>query len=338
MNFNSKAFLHEDGKPLRRVTRTVLAPSRGQVVVRNHATSVNFHDLVGLDGLMENCLNPRVPFSDNSCEIVAVGADCGTWQVGDRVLVNFFRDWTDGPPIQKYLNVVYGDQLDGFLQQYVPVEASALVRTPAHLSHTEAATLCCAGLAAWRSVYVEGNLRAGQTVVIQGTGGVALQALQITKALGGIAIVTSSSDEKLARARALGADHCVNYRSNPDWDIAVLEITGGHGADVIVDIGGADTLSRSINAARTGGQISIVGARGALGVPSAIPVEKTLIKNLMLCGITVGSRRHLEKYCALLALTGIRPVIDTVYPFDETDKAVARMRSQNHFGKLVIEI
>jgi len=211
----AKAFvLEKPNEPLQRRTRPIPVPARGQAVVKNFATSVNFHDALNIEGRVPNLVWPRVPFSDNCGEIVALGDGCEGWNTGERVTANFFPHWIDGAPIPKYCNVVYGDQIDGFLQQYTLVDVNSLVRVPAYLSHAEAATLACAGLTAWRSVVVEGRIKAGDVVVIQGTGGVSLFALQFAKALGAEVILISSSDEKLALGRELGADHLHNYRAD----------------------------------------------------------------------------------------------------------------------------
>jgi Zn-dependent alcohol dehydrogenase len=210
--------LERMGEPLRLVERPVPTPARGQIIVRNLATSINFHDVLNLQGVMPNVAWPRVPFSDNCGQIVAVGADCGGFRVGERVIANFFPDWLDGEPQPRYCDIVFGDQIDGFLQDHTVVDARSLVRAPAHLSAVEAATLPCAGLTAWRSVAVEARVQPGHVVVIQGTGGVALFALQFAKLYGAEVILISSSDEKLDFGRKLGADHTHNYRQDPAWD------------------------------------------------------------------------------------------------------------------------
>ncbi len=338
MTSNSAFILTEPGAPLHRVERDLPKPARGQALVRNRATAVNFHDVLNIMGVLPNLANPRVPFSDNCGEIVELGPDCDGWVVGDRVIANFFPEWIDGPPRPRYCANVYGDQIDGFLAQYTLVEVRSLVRPPAHLSDAEAATLCCAGLTAWRSLTAEANIRPGQTVVIQGTGGVSLFALQFARMLGAQVILTSSSDEKLELGRALGADHTHNYRRDPDWDAAVVAMTNGNGAELIVEIGGADTMARSINAAAMDGHVSVIGVRSGFGQPTAISPELILTKNLTIKGITVGSVRQLGDMCRAIELCRIKPVIDRHFAFDDVAAALALMQSQGHAGKIAIDI
>jgi NADPH:quinone reductase-like Zn-dependent oxidoreductase len=327
------------GEPLRLVERRMPAPARGQVVVRNLATSMNFHDVLNLKGVLANLAWPRVPFSDNCGEIVAVGADAGNWKIGERVIANFFPDWLDGDPQPRYCDIVFGDQIDGFLQDHTVVDTRSLVRAPANLSAVEAATLPCAGLTAWRAIAVEARIQPGQVVVIQGTGGVALFALQFAKLFGAEVILISSSDEKLEFGRRLGADHTHNYRQDQAWDRKVLEITSGRGADLVVEVGGAETLTRSINAAKINGHVSVIGVRSGFGMTAPIAVEPVLIRNLTLRGITVGNVRQLEAMCQAIELHRIRPVIDRRrFAFRDVASAAALMEQQAHIGKIAIDI
>ena len=330
--------LERPGEPMQRVTRAIPSPARGQAVVRVLATAVNFHDVLNVSGLQPNVTWPRVPFTDNCGEIIAVGEGAGPWRTGDRVIANFFPDWVDGRPQPAYCDVVYGDQIDGFLQDFNVVDARTLVRAPSHLSAAESATLACAGLAAWRCVAVEAQVQTGSVVVIQGTGGVALFALQFAKLLGAEVILISSSDRKLDKGRGLGADHLHNYSREPAWDQRVLEITGGRGADLIVEVGGAGTLMRSINATRMDGHISVIGVRTGFGVTTPMAVEPVLMKNLTLRGITVGSANDLRLMCRAMELHQLRPVIDRHYPFEDAAAAIALMQSQSHIGKIVIDV
>jgi NADPH:quinone reductase-like Zn-dependent oxidoreductase len=330
--------LTNPGEPLQRVERARASPARRQALVRNRATTVNFHDILNIAGVLPNLANPRVPFSDNCGEIVALGEDCNGWSVGDRVVANFFPNWIDGPPRPHYCANLYGDQIDGFLAQYTLVETRSLIRPPAHLSDAEAASLCCAGLTAWRSVAVEARIQPGQTVVIQGTGGVSLFALQFAKLFGAQVILTSSSDEKLALGKSLGADHTHNYKRDPDWDAAVTAITNGNGAELIVEIGGADTMARSINAAALDGHVSVIGVRSGFGQATTISPELILMKNLTVRGITVGSVRQLGDMCQAVAQHRIKPVIDRHFEFADVEAAIALMQSQNHAGKIAIDI
>ena len=330
--------LETPGSPLNRASRRLPTPVRGQALVRNLATSVNYHDVLNVQGLVPFVLWPRVPYSDNCSEIVALGPEPGSWQVGDRVLANFFVDWIDGPPNQRYCSRVYGDQNDGFLQDYTLVETASLVIAPAHLTAGEVATLGCAGLTAWRSVVVEAGVGPGDVVVIQGTGGVSLFALQFAKMVGSEVILLSSSEEKLAFGRTLGADHVHNYREDPAWDAAVMDFTGGRGANLVVEIGGADTMARSLNAVCLNGHVSVIGIRTGAGLPAAMPIEQILIRNITVRGMTVGSRRQLEQMCAAMTVNRMCPVIDRHFGIEDTEAAMALMESQSHRGKIVIDI
>jgi NADPH:quinone reductase-like Zn-dependent oxidoreductase len=330
--------LERQGAPMKLVERAPAKPKRGQVLVRNLATAINYHDIINMQGLLPNVACPRVPFSDNCGEIIALGEECGDWRIGDRVIANFFPDWMDGEPCKAYCARVYGDQIDGFLQDCTLVEAQSLVRAPAHMSAQEAATLACAGLTAWRCIAVEARVRPGATVVIQGTGGVSLFALQLSKLFGARVILLSSSDEKLELGRQLGADVTHNYRAAPAWDERVLEWTGGQGADLVVDIGGADTLLRSINAAKLNGHVSVIGVRSGFGLTVPIAVEPVLIKNLTLRGITVGSVAQLEAMCRAMEQHRLRPIIDRAFPLEGVHEAAALMQAQTHHGKIVIDI
>ena len=299
---------------------------------------MNFHDVLNLQGLLANLAWPRVPFSDNCGEIVAVGADCDRWRTGERVIANFFPYWFDGEPQPRYCDVVFGDQIDGFLQDHTIVDARSLVRVPVHLSAAEAATLPCAGLTAWRSLAVEARIQPGQVVVIQGTGGVSLFAMQFAKMFGAEVVLISSSDQKLEFGRKLGADHTHNYRKDPAWDQKVLDITSGRGADVVVEVGGAETMARSISAAKVNGHVSVIGVRSGLGMTAPIAVEPVLIKNLTLRGITVGNVRQLEAMCRALEMHDIHPVVDRRFPFGNVQGAAALMQEQTHVGKIAIDI
>ena len=244
-------------------------PGPGQVLLRLRASCLNYHDYVVLQG-QTRVEYPRVPLSDGCGEVVDVGPGVTRLQAGDRVAPNFFPGWVGGRPTLEDWRNVLGDSIDGCAQDHLTVSAAGVAKVPDHLSDLEAATLPCAGLTAWNAL-IEPGLMAGETLLVQGTGGVSIFALQLGKALGAEVIVTSSSDEKLERARELGADHSVNYRTTPEWQVAVREITGGHGADLIVDVGGRDTLARSVQAAAVGGRIALVGCWADSATPRSIP-------------------------------------------------------------------
>lgn len=322
------------------VTRAgpIAEPGPGQVLLRNLATAVNFHDILNIMGVLPNLACPRVPFSDNCGEILAIGEGVSGWTVGDRVLAAFFPNWESGPPKPERCAVCYGDQIDGFLQTHTVAEAKSLVRAPRDLTPTEAATLPCAGVTAWRSLVEEAAIEPGQTVLVQGTGGVSLFALQIARMRGAKIILTSSSEEKLALGRSLGADQCINYRETPDWDLEVLSMTGGRGADVIVEIGGADTFERSLNAVAMNGHISVIGVRSGFGMKSQFSAETVLIKNVAIRGITVGSVQTLRNLSAAFSGGGVRPVIGETFPLAAAEQAMDLMKGQTHCGKIGIEI
>jgi NADPH:quinone reductase-like Zn-dependent oxidoreductase len=233
--------------------------------------------------------------------------------------------------------VILGDHVDGTLQTHVVVSAASLVRSPAGMTHEEVATLGCAGLTAWRSVVVEAGIRPGQTVVLQGTGGVSLFALGFAKMLGARVILTSSSDAKLDRAKALGADALLNYRTTPDWARAVMDLTDGLGADLVVEVGGGETLAQAVRATRVAGHISVIGVLTGLRAPD-FPLNVVMSRNLTLRGITVGNTRDLDLMCRAVEQHRYRPVIDRVFDLGSAHEAVQALRAQAHFGKLAIRI
>ena len=319
------------------IARPIPQPRAGEVLLQIHATSLNFHDLVGIDGGIRGLPIPRVPCSDASATVLAVGDGNKRFAVGDAVIPNFFLNWTSGPVAREVMSPVLGDQVDGALQTHLCLPAASVVRAPAGLNHEEIATLGCAALTAWRSVVVEAQVQPGQTVVLQGTGGVSLAALAFAKMLGARVILTSSSDEKLARARELGADVLINYRTTPDWSAAVLAATAGEGAHLVVEVGGGETLAQAVKASRLGGHISVIGILTGYQAAS-FPLAMVMGKNLTVRGITVGSAANLDAMCRAIELNGYRPVIDEVFDLDHAHEAVAAMKQQKHFGKIVIRI
>ena len=318
-------------------TRAVSAPGPGEALLRVHATSLNYHDLVGIDGGIPGLRIPRVPFSDASAIVEAVGEGVSAVAPGDAVIPSFFTNWQSGPVTGAALSVILGDQVDGTLQSHVVVPVPSLARAPAGLSHEAIATLGCAGLTAWRSLIVEAAIRPGQTVVLQGTGGVSLMALGFAKMAGARVIITSSSDEKLERARALGADVTINYRSTPEWAAAVRDATDGLGAHVVVEVGGGETLSQAVGAVRVGGHVSIIGVLTGWRAPS-FPLAQVMSRNITLRGITVGNTADLSAMCCAIERHQYKPVVDHVYDLATAHEAVAAMREQRHFGKIVVRI
>jgi NADPH:quinone reductase-like Zn-dependent oxidoreductase len=312
-------------------------PRAGEALIAISATSVNFHDWVGVNGGIPGLPVPRVPFSDACATIVALGAGVTGWAVGDRVIPSFFQNWSSGPPTREWQRPILGDEIDGTLQTHVRVAAASLVAAPTHLDDAEVATLGCAGLTAWRSLVVEAGIRPGQTIVLQGTGGVSLFALGFARMLGARVIVTSSSDEKLEQARALGADVLINYRRTPQWAQAVLDETDGRGADLVVEVGGGDTLGEAIRATRTGGHVSVIGVLTGRRAAD-FPLNIVMSRNLTVRGITVGNTADLQAMCRAVEHAGYRPVIDSRYTLETAHEALAALRAQRHFGKIAIEI
>ena len=310
----------------------------GEVLVRMRATSINYRDWLIANGRYGRgpLKLPLVPFSDGAGEVVEVGADVTRWSPGARVAASFFRDWIDGPPDDQKRAAALGGTTDGVLAEYVALRADALVEVPPGLSFEEAATLPCAGVTAWVSLVGTGALAAGETVLALGTGGVSIFVLQLAKALGARVIVTSKSDEKLAHAERLGADHTINYQHVPTWDQRARELTGGRGVDHVVEVGGAETLPRSVRALRDGGHLALVGLlTGARGNPAAAAAEG---RGLRIDSIFVGSTANLRSLVETVARTGLRPVIDRSFEFGEARAAYEHLARGDHFGKIVVRI
>lgn len=311
-------------------------PGPGQIRVAVHATSLNFHDLLVANGGIP-AADRRIPMSDAGGVVEAVGDGVTDFKPGDAVVSGFFPHWTDGAPIPgvTHFRGTPGDGIDGFAVEYAVRSASAFTHAPRGWSHAEAATITTAGLTAWRALVVDGRLKAGATVLLLGTGGVSVAALQIAKAMGARVILTSSSEEKLERARALGADHTINYRQTPEWGKKVLELTDGQGADHVVEVGGPGTLAQSIRAVRAGGHIALIGV--LTGLEGTVPTALLMAKQARLQGLIVGNRRHQQDYIAALEHTGIRPVIDRSFPLESLGDAFRLQESGKHFGKIVVE-
>ncbi|WP_419905581.1 zinc-dependent alcohol dehydrogenase family protein [Kiloniella sp.] len=308
-------------------------PADGEVRVRIRATSLNKRDLMVANdtypGIKEGGL---VPLSDGAGEIIAVGNNVDSLTPGDRVANLFWRDWMDGTASPD--GVAMGGAIDGVLADEVILPAHSLVKIPDFLSYEEAATLPCAALTAWNALMETGNLKPGQTVLTLGTGGVSLFALQFAKAAGAKVIITSSSEEKLSRAKEMGADIGINYRETPNWAEEVLRLTDGKGADVIIETGGPGTLNQSLQAASYNGEVTMIGVQAGIGDNiSPLPI---LFKKLRLQGIMVGSRKMFENMLAQMTKHEIRPVVDQVFSFDDTPKAFATMQAASHFGKIAI--
>lgn len=319
------------------VERAVTTPSAHQVRVRIHAVSLNYRDLMIADGKYLSTGNgPVIPCSDGAGEVVAVGAGVTRFAVGDRVAASFFPNWVDGAPTARKTADSLGGAVDGMLAEEVVLHEEALVAIPAHLSYAEAATLPCAAVTAWNALFVEGGLRAGDSVLLLGTGGVSISALQLAKAAGLQTIITSSRDVKLERARALGATATINYRSMPEWQDEVLRLTDGRGVDLVLEVGGQGTLTRSIASTRMGGTVAIIG--GVSGFGGELNPFALIGGAKRLAGIFVGSRSMFEDLNRFLGITGVHPVVDRVFPFRQAREAYTHLMKGEHFGKVVIEV
>ncbi len=313
-------------------------PKVNEVLVKFHAAALNYRDFMVVTGTYNPKMKlPAVPFSDGAGEVAAVGEDVTKWKVGDRVMPIFAQDWLDGESSEekRRTSLGAGAQWDGVLREYGLFNEQSIVRIPEHLSYEEAATLPCAGLTAWNALVVSGKLKAGDSVLTLGTGGVSIFALQFAKLLGARVISTSSRDEKIAKLKELGADEVINYSSHENWEKTVLELTGNVGVDHVVEVGGAGTLNKSITSVRVGGHIALIGAlTGAAGFN---PVN-VFMKAIRLQGIFVGSRQMFEDMNKAVSANKLKPVIDRVFEFDEAHKALKHMESESHFGKIVVKI
>jgi NADPH:quinone reductase-like Zn-dependent oxidoreductase len=307
------------------------------VQVRIHAASLNFRDYLVAKGLYNPKMPlPRVPLSDGAGEVTAVGEGVTRVKPGDRVAAAFHQGWIGGEYEEAYGKTSLGGAIDGVLADYVVFGEEGLVALPPHLSYIEAAALPCAAVTAWNALISQGHIKAGDSVLLQGTGGVSIFALQFAKLSGARVIITSSSDEKLARARALGAEEGINYKKNPDWEKTVLPLTGGAGVDHIVEVGGAGTLARSLKVARAQGRVSVIGVLS--GIAGELSIAPILHKHLTVQGIYVGSRTMFEDMNRAIELHRLHPVIDRVYPMEQIQEALRYMESGAHIGKIAIDL
>lgn len=316
--------------------RPIPAVQPGKVLLKMKAAALNYRDLlvpVRGYGAMTGEL-PLIPVSDGVGEVVEVGAGVTRVAVGDRVCPNMAQHWISGPPTAERLRATLGGPLDGTMAEYMLLSEQGVVKVPAHLSHEAAATLPCAALTAWSAIVTEGRIQAGETVLLQGTGGVSLFALQFAKAQGARVIMLSSSEEKLAKARALGADEGINYREIPEWGKLAKEMAGGEGVDHIVELGGQQTLSQSLRAIRTGGTLSLIGVLS--GNRMDIPLGPIVTRQIRMQGITVGNRDGFEAMVKAVAQHHIEPVIDSVFAFDDLHGALAHLKAAQHCGKICL--
>jgi len=319
---------------LKIVERPTPTPGHGQVVVRMRATSLNYRDLVIAKGGLGKRERSLIPLSDGAGEVVELGPGVTRVRAGDRVAPIFTQTWLGGD-IGRNLPTALGGEIDGVLAEYVVLNQDGLVHFPDHLSFEEAATLPCAAVTAWNALITVGQLRAGDTVLVMGTGGVSIFALQFARITGARVIATSSSDAKLARLREMGATEVINYRTTPEWGKRTFELTA-HGVDHVVEVGGAGTLANSFEAVRPGGRISLIGLLTGFG--GEFNPLVVLFKSVCFQGIRVGSREMFEAMNRAIAAAQLRPVIDRTFPFAEAPQAYRHLESGAHFGKVCIRI
>lgn len=309
----------------------------GEVLLRIRAVCLNYRDymnVMGIKGVTGPI--PRIPCSDGAGEVVSVGEGVTEWKAGDRVVVPFMPSWLEGDYSQAHASKALGGAIDGLLRENATVRAESLLAAPAHLTLEEAATLPCAAVTAWDALHVRGQLKAGETVLILGTGGVSVFALQFAKLAGAQVLATTSSDEKAQRLLALGADAVHNYKKDPAWDDWALEQTGKRGVDKVIEIGGSETLNRSLKATRFGGHIALIGV--LTGTSGEVQTVQILRKGIRLDGIYVGSRDMFAQMLAEIERVKLHPVIDSTYDFEHAAEAFQRLESGRHFGKIVIRV
>jgi NADPH:quinone reductase-like Zn-dependent oxidoreductase len=328
---------------LERVELPMLQAAPGMVLIKIHAVSLNYRDLMMVKGFYNPKMAlPRIPCSDGAGEVAAIGEGVNRVQVGDRVCGIFMQRWLEGRLTAEKSKAALGGDVDGTLAEYVLLNQDGVVRFPEHLSYEEASTLPCAGVTAWNALHHAGEPASaalpGETVVIQGMGGVSIFALQFAKLLGAGVIGTSSSDEKLTRAYGLGLDAGCNYKERPEWSGWVSEVTGGQGADRIIEVGGAGTFGQSLRATRVGGMVAQIGVLSGAVTSEPLALTPILHKQLRVQGIYVGSRAMFEEMNAAIAEARLRPVIDRVFSFDQVREAFLHMESASHFGKIVIRV
>lgn len=309
-------------------------PQAGEILVKARASSLNFHDYAVVTGIMP-VDDGRIPMSDVAGEVVEIGAGVSEFAVGDTVIGTFFPTWLSGDAtLAQTWGCIPGDSIDGCASEFVCRPETAFTHAPKGWTAEQAATLPCAALTAWRALFVEGNLKAGETVLVQGTGGVSIFALQFAKAAGATVIATSSSDEKLEKVKALGADHVINYKSTPEWGKAAAELCPRGGVDYVVEVGGAGTLTQSVDATRLGGLIVLIGV--LTGWSGEVPTAKIMMHQICVKGVTVGTRQQQQDMVRGLEATGIKPIIDKSFPLEKIADAFRYQASQKHFGKICL--
>jgi len=335
---SDRAIILQSGGGYDKVTlgkRPAAAPKAHEINVRLHANSLNYHDFAVVSG-MWGPSEPRIPMADGAGVVIAVGDEVTEFKVGDHVVSNFFPTWLDGEPNVEGFATVPGDGVDGYARETVTASVNHFTLAPQHWSHVESATLTTAALTAWRALMSDDQLKPGNSVLVQGTGGVSIFALQFAKMVGATVIATSSSEEKLAKLKQLGADHLINYRTTQNWGELAREITHGKGVDHVVEVGGPATLEQSMAAARVGGHISLIGILTGLG--GELSIVTALIKQLRLQGLIVGNRTQQQAMIRAIDAAGMRPVVDKVFPLENIVDAFRYQESNQHFGKICLQM
>jgi len=318
------------------VERPTPKPSDGEVLIRVRATSLNYRDLALVRGGMAAMMKlPLVPLSDGAGEIVETGPGVTRFKSGDRVAGIFTQCWLAGPPIQNMYTTSLGGGVDGMLAEYVVLAEDGVVHIPDFMTYEEASTLPCAAVTSWNALVTEGKLQSGNSVLVMGTGGVSIFALQFARMIGARVIATSSNDAKLERLREMGASDVINYKTTAKWDARVLELTDGQGVNHVVEVGGPGTLARSLSAVKTGGIVSLIGILTGMGEVNPMPI---LFKNARIQGILVGSRQMFDEVNRAIEVNRIHPVIDRVFPFSDAREAYRHLESGAHFGKVCIAV
>ena len=315
--------------------RDAAAPKSGEITVRLHANSLNYHDFAVVSG-MWGPSEPRIPMADGAGEVIAVGDGVTEFTVGDHVVSTFFPTWLAGDPLVEGFATTPGDGVDGYARETVAASVNAFTHAPKGWSHVESSTLTTAALTAWRALMADGGLKSGDTVLVQGTGGVSIFALQFAKMAGATVIATSSSDDKLEKLRALGADHLINYRKTANWGELAREMTNGRGVDHVVEVGGPASLDQSMLAARVGGHIAVIGILS--GLSGEVSIITALIKQLRLQGLIVGNRTQQQDMIRAIDANNMRPVIDKVFPLESIVDAFRYQETNKHFGKICLQM
>lgn len=334
----SKAIIVEKGGGYDKVTlgtREAAVPKADEMTVRLHANSLNYHDFAVVSG-MWGPVEPRIPMADGAGEVIAVGSNVTEFRLGDAVVSTFFPTWIAGQPLVEGFATVPGDGVDGYAREVVTASAQSFTLAPKGWSHVEASTLTTAALTAWRALMSDDHLKPGDTVLVQGTGGVSIFALQFAKMAGATVIATSSSNQKLERLVSMGADHVINYKKHSNWGEIALQLTQGLGVDHVIEVGGPATLEQSMIATRVAGHISVIGILTGLG--GEFNIVTALVKQLRLQGVLVGNRTQQQDMVRAINASGIKPIVDKTFPLEEIVSAFQYQETNQHFGKICLEM